>query len=611
MSDKSENHLRPKQFGYLLSVRTAIVAGVFSALVCALLAADYGRRWADDPLNTEEYIFLRAELAEQPGNQNLRSRLRELDLQLRSEYFRQRKFALTGSWLLLGGVVILMISIKSASTIRRKIPMPEPQAARQDVQTPMTRSARWSVAGLAVLLVGLTFALSACFRTELATLPEPEESESASGQTAGSDIPTDQVVVGPTERPDLAGYPSEEEIAANWHRFRGPGGSGISAYDNIPTSWDGASDEGVLWKTPVPLIGFNSPVVWEDRVFLSGATRLKREVYCFNAEDGTLLWQKDVPGTPESTTEPPKIDEMTGYAAPTTTTDGRRVFAMFGNGDVAAFDFQGVFLWSRSLGIPDNSYGHAASLTTHKSRLLIQFDQGGTPEDGKSRLMALDAASGETVWEVARPVPNSWGTPGLIRHQGQEQLITCGDPWVIAYNPADGSEIWRADCLSGDCGVSHAFANGVVHVGNEYCVWSAIDAGGKGDVTETNILWTAEDGLPDMCSPLVTDEYLFLLATWGELTCFDVKTGEMLWMASDQEETELDSSFTSSPCLVAGRIYLFGDEGTTWILEPGREKVELIAKNELGEDCATSPAFQDGRFYIRGKQHLFCIGGQQ
>lgn len=621
-NENSELPAGRPDFAYRTAVRTMIVAGAFSAVVCALLLADYARRQAKDPSEDQQYQALKVALGKEPTANELKTQIRQLDLRLREEYFRGRRFAATGAWLLLGGIVVFLIAAKCASTIRRKLPMPEPQVMPEDRETPMMGIARWSVGVLVVVLLGTVFALEMSCRTELASLPEPEEPEAKPEQPVEpSPEPSPEPPVAPTTQPPVvwprprpapseADYPSDEEIRRNWPRFRGPGGLGISAYDNVPTSWDGASGKGIAWKTPVPLPGKNSPVVWDDRVFLSGADESRREVYCFDAADGKLLWQKEVPSTLPEPLDPEKVDSSVGLAACTTATDGRRVFAMFANGDVGAVDFGGELVWARSLGIPDSSWGHASSLCVYRDLLLIQFDQGDTAKRGKSRLLALDAATGDTVYQVPRPVANSWTTPIVIRHAEQDQLITCADPWVIAYHPADASEIWRAECLpNAECGPSAVAVDGVVYVGNEYCIMTAIRADGEGNVTDTeHVLWTVEDGLPDMCSPLVTSEYFFLVATWGMLTCYDAKTGDLLW-EKDEEFEDIDG-FTSSPGWAAGRVYLFSDEGGGWVIEPAREEsaVKVIAENDLGEGCVTSPAFQDGRIYIRGKQNLICIG---
>jgi outer membrane protein assembly factor BamB len=386
-----------------------------------------------------------------------------------------------------------------------------------------------------------------------------------------------------------------------WPRFRGPDGSGVSAFAKVPETWDGAAGKNIVWKIPVPLPGNNSPVVWGKRVFLSGADKTHREVFCFDVDGGKLLWQQSVPGTPQSTARPPKVNDDTGYAASTMATDGRRVFAIFANGDMAAFDMAGKLAWSKSLGMPENTYGYATSLCTYKNLLLVQFDQGSS-KSPKSKLFAFDSATGNTVWQVDRAVPNSWSSPIVIRNGEQDQIITAADPWVIAYNPADGAVLWQARCLRTDIGPSAVFADGKVYVANDNSVLSAIRADGKGDVTATHIAWKGEDGMPDTASPLATKEYVFLLATFGSLTCYDAEKGEMLWTE------DIDGTFSASPVLAGNRLYLQSKEGKAYVIEPDREKCKRIGEAELGEECVTSPAFQEGRIYLRGKDHLFCIG---
>jgi len=306
--------------------------------------------------------------------------------------------------------------------------------------------------------------------------------------------------------------------------------------------------------------------------------------------------------------------EDTGFASPTAVTDGRRVYAIFATGDIGSFDFNGKSIWTRSLGIPDSAYGYASSLAMYRNLVLIQYDQGGA-EDEKSKLIALDGFSGKTVWETKRPVPNSWSSPIVIKIGSQFQLITCGDPWVIAYELTNGTELWRAKCLYGDIAPSPIYANlvrdptekvsnganGLVFAIEPYSKFVAIRPDGQGDVTETHIVWSIEEGTPDICSPVSNGELIFLLASEGLLSCYKVADGTKLW------EQDLRENFYASPSLVGDKLYLLTGKGVMFIVQAGLEYKELT-RCELGEDCHASPAFADGRIYIRGLENLYCIG---
>ncbi len=574
VDDKPENTV-PAPTWYRTSVATAVVAGAFSAIVCALGVWNYVNTDLADPLDSEELRLLKAEHKSDPYDEQLKGRIRRMDLELRREYFRRQALAVRGGYLLAGGLVIFLVAAGVASGCRKTAHKPAPPGNQERAEVRAAVLARWSAGVLGVIIAASAFTLAVITPT--------------GGFPVG-------IVQTETHR-----FPSADEIAKNWPRFRGPGGAGISAYTNVPANWNGKTGEGILWKTPVPLPGKNSPVVWGNRIFLTGATKDKRRVYCFDADSGELLWQRDVTNVPGSVVKPPEVMEDTGYAAPTAVADGQRVYAIFANGDLICFDFAGKRLWSMNLGLPDNMYGHATSLAMWRNLLIVQFDQG-TDDDDKSELLAVDGLTGREVWSKDRAIPSSWSSPIVISAGGREQIITCGNPWVISYNPADGTELWRAKCLDGDVAPCPIFAGGTVFAVNTVAVVAAIRPDGSGDVTKTHVAWTAEDGLPDICSPVSDGELLWLTETYGTLTCYDVRTGKMVW------EKDLDMEFNASPSLVGGQVYLAGTDGVTIIIEATR-KYKEITRSELGEKVYASPAFMDGRIYIRGEKHLFCISG--
>jgi outer membrane protein assembly factor BamB len=214
--------------------------------------------------------------------------------------------------------------------------------------------------------------------------------------------------------------------------------------------------------------------------------------------------------------------------------------------------------------------------------------------------MALDVATGETVWETPRPVRASWATPAVISTDGGEQVVTAADQWVISYDVETGAELWRAGCLGGDIVTSPFLAGGFVFTAMELSRLSAIRPDGRGDVTATHVVWSVSGDLPSICTPLHDGLRLYCLASSGILTCWAPETGQLRW----DRDTEV--SFQASPVLAAGRIYMFGDDGVCLIIKAADE-YEEVGRPELGEECAATPAFVGGRIYARGKSSLFCI----
>jgi len=353
-----------------------------------------------------------------------------------------------------------------------------------------------------------------------------------------------------------------------------------------------ASGEGVRWKSEVPLPGMNSPVVWGDRVFLSGANATAREVYCLDAVSGQLLWKQALASSPAAMDKPLKVTDDTGYAASTMATDGRHVFAIFANGDLAAFDFEGKPLWQRSLGLPENAYGYSSSLATFEDLVIVQFDR-----KHDSFLAGLEATTGTTRWQTARAFGPSWASPQIIATPAGVQLVTAAEPHVIAYDPHNGNELWRVECLKGaEVAVSPAYADGVVYAAAEHINLTAID------VTTRKILWQTHDVTPSIGTPLVVNGLIFFgLADTG-IVCLDAKTGAEHWQA------ETDEGIYASPVLVGDRIYLPDRGGTMHIFKADGGSFQLVAAPQVGEEVYSTPAVVGDGLFVRGVKHLFRFG---
>lgn len=393
--------------------------------------------------------------------------------------------------------------------------------------------------------------------------------------------------------------PITGQQSMHWPIFRGASGQGIAGATPLP-SFDATREQGLRWKTPIPLPGMSSPVVWDDRIFITGANRDTRKVFCFHTGDGQLLWSARIE-TQDSAPPPNVMEDYTGFAAPTAATDGRAVYALFANGDVAAVDHGGEIIWVRSLGPLDNTYGHASSLLVRDGELIVLLDQGHSSK-GLSRLLFLDCRTGHTIRSITRPVSESWASPVIVKTANGDQLVTAASPFVIAYEPSTGAEIWRAGALRGDVTFSPVFAGGLVFSASPDMTLFAIRPDGSGDVTSTHIAWQSDHGVPDIASP-VTDGHRILMATTnGRLTLHDVSTGALLWDAYlDGEECY------GSPIIAGGLFYVLSREGRLYAVDPNHEP-RTRQVGELGERTYSSPALANGMLFIRGTRHLYGIG---
>lgn len=552
-------------------------AGFLFAVAGAVMALNHRQARTADPLNSPVLLELLERARETPADSNRVAQARSMDLLARRAFFTGQSMARRGAGLLLAGAALLLLAAKGLGWIQPKAPLPS--AAPDPAAVDRTRQA----ARVAIGAFGGFFAAGLL----LVGLPASEDAPPGAAPSAGDEGVADtDPVPGPAAADAVA---DDGEMLANWPAFRGFRGLG-GAVASAPVEWDGPSGKGILWKTPVPRPGFSSPIIWGDRVFLTGADGDEREVYCFDANDGSLLWRHSAAGIPGSPSKPPKAMEDTGLAAPTMATDGRRVYAMFATGDLVACDFDGARLWAKNLGLPDNPYGHASSLLTHGGHVIVQFDQsqGG-------RLYVLRGATGDEVWVADRDVQSGWSSPIVFESAGRPLIGVLSAPMLAAYDPADGREVWRVSDLEAEIGTSPAVAGGRIFAGNEYTRFVAANA----DTGEE--LWEWEDELPDIASPLAADDWVLLASSAGVVTCLDAASGELVW------QHEYDDAFHSTPMAAAGRVYLTDSKGITHVIAAGRIH-EPVATNDLGEACSATPAFARGRMFLRGTTHLVCIG---
>jgi len=389
-----------------------------------------------------------------------------------------------------------------------------------------------------------------------------------------------------------------------WPRFRGEHGSGIAPPTQLPDTWDAATGQGIAWRTELPLPGANSPVILADRVFVTGADETRREVYCLDAGSGALLWTRAVAEDYDGPA--PRIHGMTGHAPATGTTDGQRIYEVFPTGHVVALGLDGNPVWQRWFDMSEDIYGHATSLVIHGELLYVQIDLG-KPDIGKSHLVALERSTGETVWDIALPVQGSWTTPIVIAAQSpdgpREELVTSAKPWVIAYDPLSGAELWRVRCIEGDSAPSPIFDGRHVYVANIYAELTAILPGGSGDVTESHVAWSVPGLFPDIASPLSDGHYVWTLATSGALSCWDAATGAQHYLE------RLPMRLRTSPTLVGDRVLLISEAGEALVIGAGAQ-YEQLGGGSFGEAVHSCPAFACGRMYVRAERSVVCVASE-
>ncbi len=413
-------------------------------------------------------------------------------------------------------------------------------------------------------------------------------------------------------------------LAAEWPSFRGRDAAGVATGPALPETWDIAKGTNIRWKTPIPGLAHSSPIVTGDRIFLTTAlsqdpkATFKPGLYgagtasedksvhkfvllCLDRRTGKVLWQRTAfEGTPKE-----KRHIKSTYANATPATDGKVVVAYFGSNGIHAFTVNGEPLWSRDLGrldvgaydAPEYEWGSASSPTLYDGKVIVQCDQ----QKG-SFLIALDLASGKTLWQTERDELPSWGTPTVAGKSGNELIVTNGSNAIRGYSLKDGKQLWAVT------GSSKITAPTPVFSGNTIVVCSgrrpeapifALDSSGK-------VLWTKTQRGSYMPTPLILNGILYVLGNAGIFDAYRLTDGTEIYR---ERIPHAGSGFSASPVSSNGLIYLPSEDGDVFVIKAG-ETFSIAARNAMNEPIMATPAISDGTLFIRTQHHLWAVGAK-
>ena len=399
-------------------------------------------------------------------------------------------------------------------------------------------------------------------------------------------------------------------FAENWPTWRGPLGTGICAEKNLPAQW--SATKNVKWKVALPERGNSSPVVWQDKVFITQAIEKesRRTLICFDRQTGKLLWQKGVVYKEKEITH-----RTNPYCSASPVTDGERVIVSHASAGLVCYDMKGKELWRRDLGPQRHIWGGAASPVIYKDLCILNHGPGPS-----TFLVALDKSNGTEKWrhnesgghsgEKKEGEENkwigSWTTPILIKAQGKEQLIMSYPGRVVAFDPMKGKELWACHGLNPLVYTSPLYSNGIVVAMGGYSGTAlATRVGDKGDVTATHRLWTRPKEQQRIGSGVIYNGYIYILNATGVAQCINVKSGKVAWEERLKGKGAKGGSW-SSIVVADGKLYATNQSADTFILKAS-PKFELLATNSLGEMMQSSLAVSNGDIFIRTYEHLWCI----
>lgn len=385
----------------------------------------------------------------------------------------------------------------------------------------------------------------------------------------------------------------------NWPVWRGPRGDGTSLDKNPPIQWSTGSN--VVWKTAVPGDGHSSPIVWENRIFLTSAfvDTQERALLAFDRKTGELVWKQTVLKAPLE-----KKNPENSYASSSPATDGKLVYVTFLDGTnlvVAAHDFTGKQAWLVRPGSFYSEHGFSHTPVLFENKVIVACES-----KGENFIVAVDCADGHTVYKTQLENPSQSYSPPLIREMaGRMQMIVSGNSAITSFDPRTGKKLWFYPGQSSDAVVTAVYneKNGTVLSSSSWPkkVLACIKPDGEGDITATKVVWTNTAAAPYVPSPISAGDWFYSVSFQGkEAYCLDAATGKVLWK-------EPMGVFHASPVLANGNLYFLNDEGTMRIVKAG-PKYELVSQIEMGERTFASPAIVDCQIFLRTATSLYCIG---
>jgi len=423
--------------------------------------------------------------------------------------------------------------------------------------------------------------------------------------------------------------------ADNWPHWRGPSSSGVSPETGLPSRW--SSTEGIAWKAAIRGLGVSSPIVWGNRVFVtsqvgSGASRqgprlaqgaeataggerslgaaagssavapegITFLVTAFDRTTGSKLWESAT----KAEGAMPSVHDKHNLASSSPVTDGERVYAWFGTGQIVAIDMSGKTVWAKNLGTEyspfEINWGHGSSPTVHKGQLLLICYH-----DPASYLLSLDAATGAVRWKTDQPRGvTSYSTPLVVETLGGvAEVIVNSSAGLAGHNAATGAVLWRFDEANRFPIPMPAVHDGVVYTSRGYrsSPFMAIRPGGRGDVTSSHVVWRVPSGAPYISSLVHYDGLIYMVGDVGVLTVTDAKSGERV------HQERIGGVYSASPVAADGKVYLLSEDGETIVLSAGKTP-RILGRNRLDARQLASPAISGGRLFIRSDDVLYAIG---